>query len=242
MQLKALFRITIVFLCFSVQSIAQSDFGLWTGLELNVPITKDIKFGLESQARFDNNVSRTKEAFISPYVKWDMKKYFRVGVNYRLSSVPYNSTVLNRVFSHRYTLDLEFRNILDLFSNKNKIKLAMRLRATNEHEREKLNKNYLRYKIKADYNLPKTKLEPSLSAEFFYHFNDQIVYTFNEVKTFNRINKFRLRLGFEYPLSKKHTINIFSIYQHQIAGADHSFIIGAGYSFSMRNPLINKKD
>lgn len=218
---------------------AQNDFGLWTGVDLNIPLTKKIKFGIDVQTRFDRNVSRMKEAYMSPSVKWDVLKQFRVGFNYRLTRMPYSSDVLNRISTHRFTLDLELNDLIKFIKDKSRLEISLRVRGTNEHELSKLTENYLRYRIKGVYNLPKTKLEPSLSAELFYHFNDQIIYTFTEVKSINSFNKLRLQFGLKYPLGKS-TVEIYSIYQRKFMNTESNFIIGLGYTYDL-DRLIKKK-
>ena len=238
--MKAL-RITFIFLIIAASNIihAQNDFGLWTGADINIPITKKLKFGIDAQTRCDRNVSRMKAAYISPSVKWELSKQFKVGFNYRLTRTPFSSDVLNRISTHRYTLDVELNDLIKWIKDKSRLEISMRLRGTNEHERSKLTDNYLRYRLKGVYNLPKTKLEPSLSAEIFYHFNNQIVYSFTEVKTINSFNKFRLQFALKYPLGKS-TVEIYSIYQRQFISTESNFILGIGYTYDF-DRLIKKK-
>ena len=216
--MKLNWRNTVIISClFLTRNLnAQNDFGIWSGLELNAPITKDINIGVEVETRFDRNASRMKTAFISPFAGWEVSKHFKVGVNYRLSSSPYSALTDNRIASHRYALDIEFRNILELINVKPRLGLTLRLRGTKEFENLKRTDNYLRLRIKADYSTSKSKFEPYFYAELFYHLKDQITYTYSEVKTFNTINKFRASIGLKYSISKQHEIKLFSIYQSQI--------------------------
>ena len=233
--MNAYLRNTALIACvFLVTNLnAQNDFGIWSGLDLNAALSKDLIVGMEVEARFDRNVSHMKTAFLSPYASWDASKYFKIGINYRLSSSPYNATVANRILSHRYALDLEFRNIMELFKDKPKLGLTLRLRATKEYEELKRTDKYLRFRVKADYSIPKSKVEPYFFAELFYHISDQVTYTFSDVKTVNAFNKFRSTLGFKYEISKKHEIKLFSIYQRQLLQAENDFILGVGYSYSI---------
>jgi hypothetical protein len=219
---------------------AQNEFGCWSGMKLNVPVTKDFKMGMEAETRFDRNLSRMKTAFISPYASWDASKYFEIGLSYRLSSSPYNAEVTNRILSHRYALDLEFKNIMDFIKDKSNLGLTLRFRGTKEYEELKRTDNYLRLRIKADYSLPKSKLKPYLSVEMFYHISDQVTYTFSEVNTVNNINKLRASLGFKYAISKKHEIKIFYICQRQILKSENKFILGVGYTYDI-DKLKTKK-
>ena len=51
------FKLSIIFLLSiaPVCSIAQNDFGAWTGLDLRIPITKKLVTGVELQTRFNSN-------------------------------------------------------------------------------------------------------------------------------------------------------------------------------------------
>jgi hypothetical protein len=224
----------IVALFISTFGFGQSDFVTWAGLEMKTSLTKKLDVTLEGQSRFDQNSARLKTAFISPGLKFNIHDQIRVGADYRLASIPFNNSTSNRIFTHRFTLDAEFRKILDLFIDKSRLDLTLRFRGTHEREFKKQDDNYLRARLKASYNIKKSKFEPNLSAEMFYHLNNQIEYTFTEVRTHHAINKFRVRFGVDYNLKKRQKMSLFGIYQRQLFSLENDFILGLSYSYEIK--------
>lgn len=218
----------------------QSDLNTWAGLAIKTSLTKKIALSLEGQTRFDQHSTHLKTAFISPELSYEFKNHFKVDGAYRLSSVPFDNSTSNRIYTHRYNVDASFRNILGLFIKKPVVNMSLRLRGTHERESNKRNDNYVRARIKAVYNIKKSNYKPHVSAELFYHLRDQIEYTFTTVKTHHVITKFRVRFGVDYSLKKRQKISLFGIYQKQLITLKNEFILGARYaykiSFKKKNP------
>jgi hypothetical protein len=117
---------------------------------------------------------------------------------------------------------------------KTKLKLDTRLRYTHAWDRGDLNNDNIRTRVKLSYNLPKTKLKPHVAAEFFLHLNDQLIYTSTSVTGNHRFNKYRLRLGLEYPINKRHELNLYYIVEPEFESPDTHFILGLGYNYEIK--------
>ncbi|MFT6282008.1 MAG: hypothetical protein ACJA0U_002141 [Salibacteraceae bacterium] len=214
-------------------SSAQSDFGVWTGGDVRVPITKKLDAGMQLESRFSNNVSTVDKSFLSPYVKFNLHKHIGLGLAYRFGNSPTAGLFGGETY-HRIGLDANFKDLLELFMEKTKLELDARLRYTHGWDRGDLNKDNFRTRVKLSYDLPKTKLKPHVAAEFFLHFNDQITYTSTGVTGNHRFNKYRLRLGLEYPINKRHELNLYYIVQPEFESPDTDFILGLGYKFKIK--------
>ena len=234
MLLRRKYILGLLGLIFSQLSFSQNDFGLWFGGQIEAPIMEQVDVTLETEMRLGDNATQMDTRFVSPSVKWKAHKHVRIGAEYRLSSIPFNSSTTNRSYTHRYGFDLEFRKIMDLINKKSKLGISMRLRSTTELEMQKRTKNTLRYKINFDYNIPKSKLKPYVSGEFFYRFNNQLTYTATEVIATNAVNKLRLKIGVEYPVKKRHTLKFYSLMQKQLLSQDSEFILGVSYGFRLK--------
>ena len=183
------------------QVVAQSDIGMWNGVSLEVPINDKLTTGIDLQLRLENNLRETDELFVSPYLNYDLHKFVRLDLSYRMTSYPSSSA-----FGHRKTFDIIFRNLMDLLKEDSRLSINARVRTTYEYKRHDENETYLRFRTKATYNLPKTKLSPELAGELFFHFNDQLIYTSEDVSAVHRFNKYRLRGGLTYPLNKQNDL------------------------------------
>jgi len=223
----------IVGVALPMLSSAQSDFGVWTGVDVRVPITKKLDAGMQLESRFANNVSTVDKSFISPYVKYDLHKHIGLGLAYRFGNRPTTGLFGGETY-HRIGLDANIKNLLELFMEKTRLKLDARLRYTHGWDKGDLNNDNFRTRVKLSYDLPKTKLKPHVATEFFLHFNDQITYTSTGVIGNHRFNKYRLRLGIEYPINKRHELNLYYIVEPEFESPDTDFILGLGYKYLIK--------
>ena len=220
-------------------SAAQKDFGAWIGGDLRMPLSKKLDVGLQLESRFENNVSTVDQSFISPYLKFDLHKHIGVGVAYRFSNRP-NGGLFGGETYHRIGFDVNFKNLFGEFlKNPNLANFSTRLRFTHGTDEGDLNKDYLRARFKLKHEMKDFKLTPYISAEFFLHFNDQLSYTAAEVVSRHRFNKYRINIGAEYKINKRHELNLFYIIQPTIESPNTSFILGLGYKYSIKK---RKKD
>ncbi len=218
----------------SAQSNEGMAFTNWASAELNYDINKDWKAGVEVQSRTSLQTGQLNNLFFAPSVEWKIMKHLETAVSYRLTSVPYSSATTNRINKHRFTLDLTFRKLEDLvFSGKNRLGVSVRLRGTTEHQLEELTENTLRGKLKLEYNLPKTKLDLFASTELFYRFQRDLIYTFDEVQSVNAINKYRVKMGAEYPFGDHHSVKLFGMHQWRYPDGGSELVIGVGYAFQL---------
>jgi hypothetical protein len=230
---------TLIFLFSTIASCAlhaQNDVGLWLKHDLSYSINKKVKLELDFQARFDRNITRNKELFSAPSIQWEVNKFIKLGSEYRLTYFPSTAFDNGKPISQRLTLNFEFQNLENLLSKKSDFGFSIRVAGTSEYQKYERVDNYIRTRLKVDYNIPKTKLKPELSAELFYHFNDRISYSFTEVRGYNAFNKLRVKLGLEYPLGIKHKVSVFGQYQRQFISSESDLVIGVSYSYN-----INKK-
>lgn len=227
----------ILLLCIGlccVHTWAQKDFGLWTGLELRVPLTQKLDVGLELQMRFHQNATKVNNSFLSPYLKYELHRHLGVGLSYRYSNEPDGQGVFGSTNLHRLTVDLEAKKLLDLVTKDSPFDAALRLRYTHETTMGDRNNDYWRTQFEIRYDWKQFHLKPEVSAEFFYHFNDQLSYSFDEVRVNHRFNKFRIRLGFAYDISKRSEAKIFYMLQSQLESPNADYILGLGYTYRFK--------
>jgi hypothetical protein len=86
--------------------------------------------------------------------------------------------------------------------------------------------------LKFDYNIPKSKLEPFISGELFYRFNNQLTYTATEVVATNAINKLRMKVGASYKIKGGHSLKLYTLIQKQLLSQETEMILGLGYGFA----------
>lgn len=240
---KLLFIATFIVSSSSVL-LAQNDFGLWSSVDLKVPVTKKLDVGFGINARFKSNVTEVQKTFVSPSVSYRVMDFLKLGVDYRFANHP-EMGFFGNYNTHRITLDAD----IDFFQYKNKssdsmssskLQLSGRIRYTYENEIGDLDDENLRGQLKLEFDFPKDiGLKASLSSEVFFHFKDQIRYTSKSVTTYNRFSKMRMRVGCEYAINKRSTIEAFYMVEPEFDGPKTDFVLGLGYKYELRR--LNKK-
>lgn len=173
-----------------------------------------IQIDIENQYRFDNRISHLESAFISPSIDYKMNKHFELSYAYRLI-LQSSGTDPVSFTTHRSGIDIKCLKLEKFILDGSRFSISFRIRGTLEYSRFKGYDSYLRFSPEFAYNLKGTKMTPSLSAEFFLHFKDQVIYTFNDVRVANNFNKARIKAGLRYPLTKKLDGDFNLIYQHR---------------------------
>lgn len=232
-----LFLLIICCLFSTEISFSQPDFNTWTGINIRYMEKKNFRFGLETQLRLKNNSTRFDSWYFTPEVQYKSNMDFKYAIAYRLSTSEFPLTSFG--WSHRLQLEMESANVIKYLQKDSRLGQSFRIRGTSEWS-EKLPDYYLRFRTKTSYNLPGTKLVPSVSAEIFYHFNDQMVYTFNSINSVHCVNKYRISTGLDIPLHKKHSFGINLIWQSKMDLSKSDFIIECNYQLDLTKK--NKKE
>ncbi len=207
----------------------ETDLGAWNSITIESDLSKDFKVGLETELRLDNNMTIPYLFFFSPYGEYDLNKHIRFGAGYRYS---YHLTDSDR--SHRATAEIVFRNLTEFFMKKPRLDASIRLRGTREAFNLARTESTLRTKLSLSYNLPKTKLEPKAAVEFFYEFDQQLVYTFEDVKGVSGWDKYRIRIGVSYPFKKRHELFPFYQFQSGFNEASIGNTLGLAYVYDFK--------
>ena len=214
-------------------SSAQNDFAAWTGIDLRVPVNKKLETGLQIEGRFDNNMSEVQQTFLSPYLKYEIHKKIGAGVAYRFSNRP-ESGFFGPVNKHRIGLDLSFKDLFKIKTPLGNSKFDIRLRYTHRTNEGELNSDYFRTRFKLDLDVKKFNLKPFVATEFFFHFNDQLTYTSSTVSSVHRFNKYRIIVGTDYQIKKRHELSLVYIIEPVIESTERNFILSLGYKYEMK--------
>jgi len=176
----------VFLLLFSFLSFAQeNDFQLWNSATIKKKINKkhslDLKYGL----RFRENGSLVSKNFIDIRTKYKLNKKWNIALGYRNI----------HEWSKSSELDRKNRFYFDSYYSKKIKRYYFDFRSRFLFQGKISYNEIIRQRIRLAYNLRKTKLEPSLSLEFFSSF-DSI------------ISKLRYSFFLSSPISKKIDFNL----------------------------------
>ena len=135
-----------------------ADNQLWSGATLKLGISKKLRFDIEEQVRFNNDISKLNITLTEGSILYDLTKKISLKGTFRYIFDP-NSHNAQRITFDFYR-DLSIKNFpLDF-----KYRLRFH-REVEEHTRESA--CYLRNKISADYNLSKL-VDPFVEFESYF--------------------------------------------------------------------------
>ena len=176
-------RNSILFLLFfSIACVAQeNDFQLWNSVNLRKNINKKISLDIKYGLRYRENASLISKDFIDLRTRYKKNKRWGFAVGYR--NISDWSISSEREKKNRFYMDAYYSKKIKRYY----IDIRNRVLAQGN---DNIYSEVLRQKMKLSYNLRKTKLEPSLSLEFFSSLEDLI-------------NKLRYSLALSHPINKK---------------------------------------
>lgn len=183
----------------------ENDFQTWNSLSINKKLSKKsdliYKFGL----RFRENSSILSKQFYEVKYKYSIIKRVAFSTGFRYSDNWDKKRIINR--SNRFFLDV-------LYKDKLYKRLSFSLRNRLQSQGFYYDYNLLfRQKFSLNYNIRKTKFDPSISTEYFYNLDEGINKLRSGISFTNKITKnldfdFGYKIQNEFGLTKANTFYI----------------------------------
>jgi len=192
----------------------ENEWNTWTSIEVSKQIAKKLDFSLSPEIRFTDQFE-VDEYFIEAGLEYRLFDFLKVGGKYRYL-VNERETKSTEYFN-RVAFDLKGNYEIKRFD------FQLRTRYTNYNELDTDNDskdNYLRYRLKLDYDLPKSKITPNVGIEFFHQLKDQ------------EIDKVRYTIGAEYKINKHHKVGLDYLVQDYLKDDYRKNIIALEYKIS----------
>ena len=171
----------LLFCTFS--SIAQeNDFQTWTSFSANKKIIKNTRLSVKAGLRLRENSSLYSKLFTDLKIKSKYNKHFSFAIGYRFSNDWNKQLELSQ--KNRFYSDIYYKD-----KYKKRFLFDVRARLQTQGNIEGYSATF-RHKTALAYNLPKTKLEPSVALEYFLPFESIL------------IEKLRYTIGISHPITK----------------------------------------
>lgn len=222
MYLRLFLFILIISIAFNFSLFSQApDNQLWTGLEINIPITKKIDFELTQQIRLNNNLNDVNWHLTDIGLSYSFNKDLKANFTYRYKF--YQSDFQN-VFYLGLTYDEK------LWKIRYKVKSRYQLKLGYEFEKDLMEREtdegVWRNRFTLGYDTD-TWIEPYIASEIFYLFNNDN-YT-------DRFITIRYYAGMDFDKFEKQTLSLFLMYEEEfnIKNPNKSFVIGVFYKFGL---------
>lgn len=210
-------------LCLVLQTYAQQkDAGLWLSAAIEKRFNKKLSASLTQEARFNENISEAGTLFTEAGMDYRFAKRWSAGLSYRF--IQRRRTNDFHSIRHRYMADLSYRVRLKKLTMVPRIRYQVQYRDINTSENGRIPSKYFRGKLTARLNLEK-RYTPFLSAEVFYQLGIKEKF----------VDNLRYMAGFDYELSKFHSLDIFYMINKEVQVNDpvteYNFGLGYKYSF-----------
>lgn len=172
---------------------------------------KKLKFSVTPELRMDETFSVDKY-FIEADAQYKLVKFASLGASYRFVVNP--REVKETEYLNRFAIHLKLSQKVERF------KFSLKTSFTNYNDDLTIDK-YLRYKLKAEYNIPKLPLIPFVAAEAFH----QISYS--------QFSKMRYATGMEYKFSKHHALDVSYKLDYYLLQYQNRHILSLGYTYKL---------
>jgi len=188
-------------------------FGTWIEAEIAKDIFKKFEFTLEPEIRLQDNFS-VDEYMINGKLTFKPAKFIRLSGAYRFITDVKNKG--NERF-HRFGFDVTGRK------KWKRLEASIRARLTNYADFDSNNNknNYLRYRLKFEYDIPNCKFRPFTSYELFHLLSG------------GEINKSRFDIGGSYKIFSKNRVGAYYRLESRFNGGSAIHILGIQYELQL---------
>jgi hypothetical protein len=221
-------RLVLLFFIFIFQcpqGFAQSDdFQLWSGVSLDISITKKISFEIEEEVRLKDNAAEIDMYFTDAGISYNFWNNFKLAGNYRYIRKYEPEGVYSNM--HKYYIDLEYENNIRRWEYSIRTRYQSRYRNIRSSELGFKPENHSRNKVCLAYDIYRSPLKPELCCEIYYQLNNP---------DGNKIDKIRLSPGLNYSINRANRIKIFYMIEKELSVKNPAtnYILGIGYTYRL---------
>ncbi|MFZ2339803.1 MAG: DUF2490 domain-containing protein [Bacteroidales bacterium] len=201
--MKKILLVMLVVINTAAFSLAQDkDFGLWYSIAAEKEILKDLDLEIDVNLRTYHDAKEIEEGFADLGLGYKFNKHFSAGISYRYTQMREDDELYHP--RHKWFADFRAKTALGDFDISGRIRFQQRYKTYFEDENDKESKELLRLRGKAAYDIPKFPLNPFVTTELFMPIFGQVSRT---------VDKQRFTGGFEYNISKKHSLELEYMFQ-----------------------------
>lgn len=208
---RILFILFVFVIAFTSVQAKTEKFGTWIELEFTKKFLKDFEFSIIPEFRLQDNFTMDEYIFEGK-LSYEPFKYLDLAASYRLNT---NVKTKGNEVSHSLVFDATGKIKIERF------KASLRTRFSNETDSgdNPLSVYYFRPRIKLQYNIRKTKIEPYISYELFQNLKEKDLY------------KGRFDAGLSRDIGKMHKVGLYYRLQDYFDLRDTIHILGINYQF-----------
>jgi hypothetical protein len=201
----------------------EKDFGAWFGAEIDHSFSKKLDASLKASYRTFKDINILDEAFVEGELSYNINDYLSFAGSYRLAEVSDGND--GNHIRHKLFAIVKGKVPVDRFTFSARVMLQTTIRTYVEDEDDKKVFYTGRLKLKAAYNIKNFPVDPYIGFESF---------TKMKLNQDNVIDKSRFSAGFDYKISKKHSVQLEYILERDaIPELYFIHIVSVSYKFSL---------
>lgn len=204
-----------VFFFFQNSFSQEKDFGIWYSFNAEMELAKKLEIDFWGNLRTFRNASKIEEGFGEAGLTYKILKNLSIGGKYRFTMRLEDDDIYHP--RHKWIGDLKARTDLGNIELSGRVRLQRQDKTYFEDADDEIPDYYTRLRLKTEYKTPSFPVNPFVSFETFSRVFEEADMT---------IEKYRLEIGFEYKIGKKHLAELKYLFQrdHQPRLSDISII------------------
>jgi hypothetical protein len=200
------------------------DFQLWSGVGLDISITKKISFEIEEEIRLKDNAAEVDMYFTDAGISYNFWNNFKLAANYRYIRKYEPEGFYSNM--HKYYIDLEYENNIRRWEYSIRTRYQSRYKNINSSEQGFIPENHCRNKISFAYDIYRSPLKPEIGCEIYYQLNNP---------DGNKIDKLRVAPELNYSINRANRIKIYYMIEkeYSVKNPATNYILGIGYTYRL---------
>jgi len=200
------------------------DFQLWSGIGLDISVTRRVSVKIEEELRLMDNVTRVDNYFTDAGISYNFWNNFTLGGYYRFI----RKNELEDVYStiHKYYIDLEYDNRLGRWEFSLRTRYQSRYKNVKSSELGYKPEKHSRNKISLAYDIYRSPLKPEIWCEVYYQLNNS---------EGNEIDKLRFAPELNYSINKSNRVKIYYMIEkeYSVKNPATNYVLGIGYIYRL---------
>lgn len=216
--------------CFLIPALKESygqqnDFQGWPSAQVNLEVLKDLKFHLEEEIRFRENISRIDRQINDIGASYRFNKYFKAAFYYRIAGNWKNSGEVQ--WSNGIYADLSGRIEPGRFTLGYQLRLQSSRVALRNNEEQWFDGLTNRHKISVEYDIKGLPIHP---------FTEGLLYTHFGGSEGSAVLGYRIWVGTTWSISRMHEITLkYGVDQElNVTDPERAYIIALGYTLNLK--------
>ncbi len=228
-EVKGVLFIFLIAFSFITNTFAQAvnDAGLWTTINVEKKIKKNLSVFFTEEYRLKENFTQTNLFYTELGIEMRPLNFLKVSFAYRMVE----KQIIDNPYSyrHRMMLNITFKQKVGNFSLSYRQRLQTEVRNVYSSAKGSVPEWYSRNKFEVKYDLHKP-VTPYIGAEFRYQINDP---RNNESNGLWHRNRYFA--GLDYKINDKHSFGFYYLIQNEynVSAPENLYIIGLEYSLTL---------